>query len=145
MQPAALISSMYRLKRRPARGHEYYSLVDTLLCLELVDSTRKRNIKIPAYSSRTTRVLKGLDVVCFAQLKKKHGEKIRGSKGNGSLDLTHKYFLRTLGPVFLGPFTPKIVKTALLATRIHPFRQDAVLFENLGPSEALGTDSLDTR
>lgn len=108
--------------------------------LRLVDSAREKNIKILAYPSHTTHILQGLDVTCFAQLKKKFAEKIHKFKENSNLTLTHKYFLRTFGPAFLEAFTPKTVRTAFSVTRIYPFRRDVVSSEKMGPSEALSTN-----
>ena len=110
--------------------------------LGLVDNAREKNIKILAYPSHTTHVLQGLDVVCFAQLKKKHAEKIREFKANTNLTLTHKHFLRTFGPAFLEAFSPETVRSAFSATGIYPFRQDVVSSEKMGPSEALTTNPL---
>lgn len=107
---------------------------------ELVENAYKKNIKILAYPPHTTHVLQGLDVVCFAQLKKKHSEKIREFKQNSNLPLTHKFFLRTFGPAFLEAFTPEAVKTAFSATGLYPFRRDVVSSEKMGPSEALSTN-----
>jgi hypothetical protein len=104
---------------------------------ELVDNAYNKNIKILAYPSHTTHVLQGLDVVCFAQLKAKHAEKIREFKENNNVTLTHKFFLRTFGPAFLEAFTPETVKTAFSATGIYPFRRDVVSPEQMAPSEAL--------
>lgn len=107
---------------------------------ELVENAYKKNIKILAYPSHTTHVLQGLDVVCFAQLKKKHSEQIRKFKQHSSLPLTHKFFLRTFGPAFLEAFTPETVKTAFSATGLYPFRRDVVSSEKMGPSEALSAN-----
>lgn len=108
--------------------------------LELVDSARKKNIKILAYPSHTTHVLQGLNVVCFAQLKKKHAEKIREFKENNNFALTHRFFLRTFGSAFLKAFTSETVRIAFSATGIYPFSRDVVSPEQMGLSEALSTN-----
>jgi hypothetical protein len=84
--------------------------------------------------------LQGLDVVCFAQLKQKHAQKIREFKESNNLTITHKCFLRTFGPAFLEAFTPETVKAAFSATGIYPFKRDVVSPENMAPSEALSTN-----
>ena len=108
--------------------------------LKLVDNAREKDIKILAYPSHTTHVLQGLDVVCFAQLKQKHAQKIHEFKEHNNLALTHKCFLRTFGPAFLEAFTLGTVRAAFSATGIYPFRRDIVSSEKMGPSEALSTD-----
>jgi len=108
--------------------------------LELVDNAREKDIKILAYPSHTTHVLQGLDVVCFAQLKQKHAQKIREFKENNNLALTHKCFLRTFGPAFIEAFTPETVRAAFSATGIYPFSRGVVPPEKMGPSEALSTN-----
>jgi len=108
--------------------------------LELVDNAHKKDIKILAYPSHTTHILQGLDVVCFAQLKQKHAQKIREFKENNNLALTHKCFLSTFGPAFIEAFSPEMVRAAFSATGIYPFSRDVVSSEKMGPSEALSTN-----
>ena len=108
--------------------------------LELVDNAHEKDIKILAYPSHTTHVLQGLDVVCFAQLKQKHAQKICEFKETNNLALTHKCFLQTFGPAFTKAFTPETVKAAFSATGIYPFSRDVVSSEKMGPSEALSTN-----
>ena len=103
--------------------------------LELLRKAQELNIKLIAYPAHCTHVLQGLDVVCFAKLKRELADEIHAWNENHQRGIQKRDFAGVFGRAYLRAFTPELVKAAWEAVGIHPYNPDVISLEKLAPSE----------
>ena len=87
------------------------------------------------YPPHCTHALQGLDVVCFAQMKKIWNEVIADYEWQTSQQVIKENFTHLFDTAFLQAFDAKTIKAAFMATGVWPFNQEAVKTEQMQPSE----------
>jgi hypothetical protein len=102
--------------------------------IELLEYANDNNIIILAYPPHCTHALQGLDVVCFAKLKKEFYEEIRRFEDEHHTPVTKGDFAGVWGRAFLRAATPATVKAAFEATGVYPFNPDVITEKQLKPS-----------
>ncbi|GBE85902.1 DDE-domain-containing protein [Sparassis crispa] len=109
--------------------------------LELLKYARANNICILGYPPHCTHALQGLDVVCFAKLKKEFHMEIQQFEALHRSRVMKADFAGVFGRAFLRAFTEETVRAAFEATGIWPFNPDAVAEKHTKPSLATFTKS----
>ena len=107
--------------------------------LELLQKARDLDIKLIAYPAHCTHVLQGLDVVCFAKLKRELADEIRDWNDRHQRGIQKCDFSGVFGRAYLRAFTPELVKSAWEAVGIHPYNPDVIPLDKLTPSETSTT------
>ena len=103
--------------------------------LELLRKARELDIKLIAYPAHCTHILQGLDVVCFAKLKRELAEEIRSWNESRQQGIRKRDFSGVFGRAYLRAFTPELVKSAWEAVGIYPYNPDIIPLDKLAPSE----------
>ena len=103
--------------------------------LELLRKAQELDIKLIAYPAHCTHILQGLDVVCFAKLKKELADEIRNWNDSHQQGIQKRDFAGVFGRAYLRAFTPELVKSAWKAVGIHPYNPDIIPLDKLAPSE----------
>jgi hypothetical protein len=125
-----------------ACGRERLLLVDghsSHTSTTFLAEAKARNITVLAYPPHCTHALQGLDVVCFAKLKKMWVDECAAFEQRMTRKVTKADFLLVFGTAFLKAFDPATVKAAFSATGIHPFNPDAISASQMKPSEVFST------
>ena len=107
--------------------------------LELLQKARELDIKLIAYPAHCTHILQGLDVVCFAKLKRELADEIRNWNDSHQRGIQKRDFSGVFGCAYLRAFTPELVKSAWEAVGIHPYNPDIIPLDKLAPSETSTT------
>src|ERR1700692_1549134 len=94
--------------------------------LELLEYAQANNIIILGNPPHCTHALQGLDVVCFAKMKREFHEEINQFEDLQKSSVTKAYFTGVFGCVFLCAFLDDMVKAAFAATGVHPFDPDSI-------------------
>ena len=103
--------------------------------LELLRKARELDIKLIAYPAHCTHVLQGLDVVCFAKLKRELADEIHDWNDRHQRGVQKRDFSGIFGRAYLRAFTPELVKSAWEAVGICPYNPDIIPLDKLAPSE----------
>ena len=107
--------------------------------LELLEFAWANNIIILGYPPHCTHALQGLDVVCFAKMKKEFHEEINRFEDLQKSNIMKADFAGVFGCAFLCAFSEDTVKAAFAATGVHPFNPDAISDKQLKPSLSTST------
>ena len=107
--------------------------------LELLRKARELDIKLIAYLAHCTHILQGLDVVCFAKLKRELADEIRDWNDTHQRGIQKRDFSGVFGRAYIRAFTPELVKSAWEAVGIHPYNPDIIPLDKLAPSETSTT------
>ena len=102
--------------------------------LELIQYARAHNIILLAYPPHCTHALQGLDVACFAKMKKVWKEEINGFEEKNHRQVTKQDFTEVFGHAYLQAFDTEIIEAAFSATGIHPFNHDIITPQQMMPS-----------
>ena len=100
---------------------------------ELLRKAQELDIKLIAYPAHCTHVLQGLDVVCFAKLKKELADEIRDWNDCHQRGIQKRDFAGVFGRAYLRAFTPELVKSAWEAVGIHPYNPHIIPLDKLAP------------
>jgi hypothetical protein len=98
------------------------------------------DIKLIAYPAHCTHILQGLDVVCFAKLKKELADEIQVWNDSHQRGIQKQDFAGVFGRAYLRAFTPELVKWAWEAVGICPYNPDIIPLDKLAPSEVSTTE-----
>lgn len=101
---------------------------------KLLRLAKENNIEILGYPPHTTHALQGLDVVCFAKMKKVWKEEVEKHETATMENVTKEHFVKVFGTAYLRAFDPETVKAAFRATGIHPYNPDVITPEQMKPS-----------
>jgi len=107
--------------------------------LELLRKAQELDIKLIAYPAHCTHILQGLDVVCFARLKKELADEIRDWNDRHQRGIQKRDFGGVFGRAYLRAFTPELVRSAWEAVGICPYNPDIISLDKLAPSETSTT------
>lgn len=110
-----LIKSFDPAKREKAAGRTRVVFLDghsSHFSLELLRKARELDIKLIAYPAHCTHILQGLDVVCFAKLKRELTNEIRDWNEGHQRGIQKRDFAGVFGRAYLRAFTPELVKSA---------------------------------
>ena len=105
--------------KEKADGRTHVLLIDghsSHYSLELVEFVQANNIIILGYPPHCTHTLQGLDVVCFAKMKKEFCEEINRFEDLQQSNIMKADFAGVFGHVFLRVFSEDTVKAAFVAT-----------------------------
>lgn len=133
-----LIESFDPATRDKAAGRTRIIFLDghsSHFSLELLRKARELDIKLIAYPAHCTHVLQGLDVVCFARLKKELADEIHAWHEAHQRGIQKRDFTGVFGRAYTRAFTPELVKSAWEAVGINPYNPDIIPFKKLAPSE----------
>lgn len=137
-----LVKSFDPATREKAAGRTRVVFLDghsSHFSLELLRKARELDIKLIAYPAHCTHVLQGLDVVCFAKLKKELADEIRDWNDCHQRGIQKCDFAGVFGRAYLRAFTPELVKSAWEAVGIHPYNPHIIPLDKLAPSEVSTT------
>ncbi|EJD32984.1 hypothetical protein AURDEDRAFT_77314, partial [Auricularia subglabra TFB-10046 SS5] len=93
----------------------------------------EHNIRVVAYPPHTTHVAQGLDVGCFAALKRRWAVEVREfERLHGPMRKADfcEVFCRTI----TATFTPELILASWEKTGIHPYNPNAITADKLAPS-----------
>jgi len=124
--------------REKAAGRKRFLFLDghsSHLSLRLLCKAREFNVDIIVYPSHCTHLLQGLDVVCFASLKRNWAEAIRSFEKENNRGVTKTDFAKVFGAAYIKTFTCELISKAWETTGIHPFNDKIIPPEKLAPSE----------
>ncbi|RDB18745.1 hypothetical protein Hypma_014628 [Hypsizygus marmoreus] len=107
--------------------------------LDFLEYAVSQNITVLGYYPKTTHICQGLDVACFATLKRNYKtEKSNFERHGGHVD--GATFLQVFVPVHRKTFTPMTVKATFRRTGLVPFDPSVVVTPQvLAPSKELST------
>ncbi|EIM86965.1 CENP-B protein, partial [Stereum hirsutum FP-91666 SS1] len=103
---------------------------------ELLRYAKDNNIIILGYPPHCTHALQGLDVVCFACMKKAYQEAVSDFEKQMKRKFKKADFTGVFGKAFLEAFTPETIKAAFEKTGVYPFNPNAISAKQMRPSEA---------
>lgn len=103
---------------------------------ELLRYAKDNNIVILGYPPHCTHALQGLDVVCFACMKKAYQEAVSDFEKRMKRKFKKADFTGVFGKAFLEAFTPETIKAAFEKTGVYPFNPNAISAKQMRPSEA---------
>ena len=112
---------------------------DSHYSYELLDYADSVGIVLLGYVPHATHVLQGLDVVCFAIMKKWFEQSIRQFEEEKKRTVKKEDFLRVFGKAFIQSFTRETNKKVFEATGIVPFNPNVVTADDMAPSKATST------
>ncbi|KAL5478278.1 hypothetical protein ACEPAI_2462 [Sanghuangporus weigelae] len=92
------------------------------------------------YLPHCTHALQGLDVVCFAKMKRLWHAAIDEFETRTLRPLGKDEFASVFGNVYLTAFTSDTIKAAFRVTGIHPFDRTVITPQQMKPSEVTSTD-----
>ena len=107
--------------------------------LELLQFACKNNIIVLGYPPHCTHALQGLDVVCFAKMKKAWKEEITIHEKRSGQAVKKEDFAEVFRKAFQKAITPETVKSAFRATEIYPYDPMLITEEQMRPSLATST------
>jgi len=137
-----LVKNFDPVTREKAAGRTCVVFLDghsSHFSLELLRKARELDIKLIAYPAHCTHILQGLDVVCFAKLKKELADEIRDWNDKHQRGIQKRDFSGVFGNAYIRAFTPELVKSAWEAVGIHPYNPDIIPLDRLAPSETSTT------
>jgi hypothetical protein len=105
---------------------------------EFLREADARNFIVLAYPPHCTHALQGLDVVCFAKMKKVWHDEITEFEKLGR-KVNKTTFLFVFGTAFLKAFDEGTVKAAFSATGIVPYNPNIITAEQMKPSKPYST------
>lgn len=106
---------------------------------ELLCHAKAHNGEILGYPPHTTHALQGLDVVCFAKMKKIFQEEVTAYKKRTTERVTKDSFCKVSGKAYLHAFDIETVKAVFQATGIHLYNPDIIPPKKTKPSAAFST------
>ncbi|KLO14856.1 DDE-domain-containing protein [Schizopora paradoxa] len=109
------------------------------LSLEFVQYCIENNIVVLVYPPHCTHALQGLDVVCFAKMKKEWHDAIDAFEDRTLQAVGKEDFLEVFGAAFLKAFDAETVKAAFRATGVHPYDPTIITEKQMKPSELTST------
>ena len=92
------------------------------------------NIHILCYPSHATHVFQGLDVVCFAILKRYYSEERAKFEQEGNSAVKKEHFLTVYAAAHKRAFAEDTVKAAFAKTGVYPYNPDAISQPMFKPS-----------
>lgn len=99
------------------------------------------NIVVICYPAHCTHALQGLDVVCFAKMKRIwHAELDEHYKNTGT-HVNKQTYARVFGTAFEKAFDSETIFAAFRATGVHPFDPHIITEQQMKPSEVTSTRS----
>jgi len=130
------------LTREKAAGKVRVLVLDghaSHVSLEFIEFCILHDIVVIIYPPHCTHALQGLDVVCFAKMKKEWHLAIDTFEDQTMHAVEKEDFLSVFGSAFLKAFDKKTVLAAFRATGVHPFDPTVIKDEQMKPSEATST------
>ncbi|KLO06069.1 DDE-domain-containing protein, partial [Schizopora paradoxa] len=116
-------------------GHaSHYSLEFLQFCI-------LHNIVVLVYPSHCTHALQGLDVVCFAKMKREWQKQIMQFEDEHQRNVTKDDFLKVFGTAFNNAFDAETIRAAFRVTGVHPFDRTVISAEQMKPAELTSTTS----
>lgn len=114
-------------------GHNsHFSLLFLEYCLE-------NKIVVICYPAHCTHALQGLDVVCFAKMKRLwHAELDRHYESVGK-HVNKRTYAKVFGTAFIKAFEEKTILAAFRATGVHPYNPLVISAQQMRPSEVTST------
>ncbi len=109
------------------------------LSLEFVQYCVDHNIVCLVYPPHCTHALQGLDVVCFAKMKKEWHDAIDTFEERTLHAVNKEDFLSVFGSAFLKAFDAETVRAAFKATGVHPYDPTVITPRQMKPSEYTST------
>ena len=103
---------------------------------ELLEYARDQNIMILGYPPHCTHALQGLDVVCFAWMKKAWKQVINEFATLHRAQVTKGDFTSLFGRAYRRAFTKEMIKAAFKAIGVYPFDCTVITTKQIKPSEA---------
>lgn len=107
--------------------------------LAFLEYSIANNITVICYPAHCTHALQGLDVVCFAKMKRIwHAELDKFYKDTGA-HVTKTTYARVFGTAFNEAFDEETILAAFRATGVHPFNANIITEQQMKPSEVTST------
>ncbi|KIL62014.1 hypothetical protein M378DRAFT_81767, partial [Amanita muscaria Koide BX008] len=102
--------------------------------LEVIQYARANNIILLAYPPHCTHALQGLDVACFAKMKKAWKEEINHFEDKNRRQVTKGDFTEVFGNAYLRAFDTETIEAAFSSTGIYPFNPNVITQRQMMPS-----------
>ena len=93
---------------------------------EFLNYARAHDIHVLCYPSHATHVFQGLDVICFALLKRFFEEEYRKFESQGHGVVKKEHFLSVYSKAHVRAFTVDVVKSAFEKTGVVPYNPNAI-------------------
>lgn len=114
-------------------GHNsHFSLAFLQFCVE-------HNIVVICYPAHCTHALQGLDVVCFAKMKRIWHEELDTHYQLTQKHVTKLTYAKVFGTAFLKAFSKDTILAAFRATGVYPFDPNIISEKQMKPSEVTST------
>ncbi|KAI5118538.1 hypothetical protein M0805_008479 [Coniferiporia weirii] len=107
--------------------------------LAFLEHTIQHNIVVMAYPPHCTHALQGLDVVCFAKMKRAWCDAIDLFEEHTMHAVAKGDFAKVFGDVFLKAFDEETSRTAFRVTGVYPFDRSVITARQMKPSEVSST------
>ena len=128
--------------REKAKGRRRVLLLDghsSHYSWELLEFADGHNIMLLGYPPHCTHALQGLDVVCFAVMKREFEIEIRAFEEKHHRAVKKEDFAQVFGAAFLRAFSVATNKAAFSATGVVPFNPEVITAEQMAPSDNSST------
>ena len=126
---AEWIKQFDELTHKKVPGQPWLLLVDghcSHYTYEFLNYARAHDIHVLCYPSHATHVFQGLDVICFALLKRFFEEERRKFESQSHGVVKKEHFLSVYSKAHMCAFTVDVVKSAFEKTGVVPYNPNAI-------------------
>ena len=110
--------------------------------LSLLEYCLENNIVVISYPAHCTHALQGLDVVCFAKMKRIWHAALDEHYKSTGVHVNKATYARVFGTAFLQAFDEETIRAAFKATGVHPYDPTVITEQQMKPSETTSTKSV---
>lgn len=103
--------------------------------LELLEFCISKNIVVLCYPAHCTHALQGLDVVCFAKMKRIWHAALDGFLDENKRGINKEDFAEVFGHAYNQAFEAETIQAAFRVTGVHPFDPMVITAQQMKPSE----------